>query len=93
VTTFETELPDQLSLCRFQTVLLSLFSLVAQKVSVKPVLGQEADSAPAHGWFLKLQADAHILILRTGGDSCKLPKPRGLAEVVSVAGMERHVPS
>jgi hypothetical protein len=68
-----------------------LFNL--STVSVKPVSAQETDSAPAHGWFLKLQADAHILILRTGGDSCKLPKPRGLAGVVSAAGMERHVPS
>src|SRR5580700_7208064 len=71
---------------------LNYFS-TSPPVSVKPVSPQETDSAPAHGWFLKLQADAHILILRTGGDSCKLPKPRGVAEVVSVAGMERHVPS
>jgi hypothetical protein len=93
VTTFETELSDQLSLCRFQTVLLSLFSLVAQKVSVKPVSGQEADSAPAHGWFLKLQAAAHLVVQQTGVDSRKLPKTRGLAGVVSAAGMEQHVPS
>jgi hypothetical protein len=49
------------------------------------------DSAPGHGWFFKLQVDAHIPVPRTGGDLRKLSKTQCLAGVVSGARMERQM--
>jgi len=74
VTTFETEPSDQLSLPRFQTLLLSLFPLVAQEASVKPSRGKKrilrlrmvgsSNCKPLHTWLHCKLAAIHLSYLK-----------------------------